>query len=42
VNAGRSDIEALVLADEHVQRYLEGKEIKKLIVVPQKLVNIVV
>ena len=42
VNASREQIEALVLADEHVQRYIEGKAIKKLIVVPQKLVNIVV
>jgi leucyl-tRNA synthetase len=42
VNASREQIEALVLADEHVQRYIDGKPIKKLIVVPQKLVNIVV
>jgi len=42
VTASREEIEALVLADEHVQRYIEGKPIKKLIVVPQKLVNIVV
>ncbi|MGD0960294.1 MAG: leucine--tRNA ligase [Methylomonas sp.] len=42
LTAGKQDIEALVLADEHVQRYIEGKPVKKLIVVPQKLVNIVV
>ncbi|QWF69734.1 leucine--tRNA ligase [Methylomonas paludis] len=42
VTASKADIEALVLADEHVQRYIDGKPIKKLIVVPQKLVNIVV
>ena len=42
VNASRQDIEALVLADEHVLRHIEGKPVKKLIVVPQKLVNIVV
>jgi leucyl-tRNA synthetase len=41
-NAGKEQIEALVLADEHVQRYIDGKPIRKLIVVPQKLVNIVV
>ncbi|AEG01440.1 leucine--tRNA ligase [Methylomonas methanica] len=38
----KEQIEALVLADEHVQRYIDGKPVKKLIVVPQKLVNIVV
>jgi leucyl-tRNA synthetase len=42
VDASKEAIEALVLADEHVQRFIEGKPIKKLIVVPQKLVNIVV
>ncbi|MDD4915966.1 MAG: leucine--tRNA ligase [Methylococcales bacterium] len=42
VNATREQIEALVMADEHVQRYIDGKPVKKLIVVPQKLVNIVV
>ncbi len=42
VNASKQDIETLVLADEHVLRFIEGKPIKKLIVVPQKLVNIVV
>jgi leucyl-tRNA synthetase len=40
--ATKEQIEALVLADEHLQRYIDGKPIKKLIVVPQKLVNIVV
>ena len=41
-NASQEAIEALVLADETVQRHIEGKAIKKLIVVPQKLVSIVV
>lgn len=40
--ASKEVIEAIVLADEAVQRHLEGKAIKKLIVVPQKLVSIVV
>lgn len=40
--ASKEQIEALVLADEHVQRYIDGNPVKKLIVVPQKLVNIVV
>jgi len=30
------------MADENVQRFIEGKEIAKVIVVPGKLVNIVV
>ncbi|WP_347988884.1 leucine--tRNA ligase [Methylomonas sp. AM2-LC] len=42
LNASKQDIETQVLVDEHVQRYIEGKPIKKLIVVPEKLVNIVV
>ena len=42
VSASKEQVEALALADSNVQRYLEGKPIKKLIVVPQKLVNIVV
>jgi leucyl-tRNA synthetase len=41
-SATKEQIEALALADENVQRFLEGKPVKKLIVVPQKLVNIVV
>ncbi|MBS3965099.1 MAG: leucine--tRNA ligase [Methylomonas sp.] len=40
--ASKEDIEALALADDNVQRHIEGKPIKKLIVVPQKLVSIVV
>jgi leucyl-tRNA synthetase len=40
--ASKEQVEALALADENLQRYLEGKPVKKLIVVPQKLVNIVV
>lgn len=34
-------IEAIALADENVQRFTEGKTIRKVIVVPNKLVNIV-
>ncbi len=40
--ASKEQVEALAMADENVQRYIEGKPVKKLIVVPQKLVNIVV
>jgi len=41
-SASKEQIEALAMADENVLRYIEGKPVKKLIVVPQKLVNIVV
>ena len=41
-SATKEQIEALALADENVQRYIEGKSVKKLIVIPKKLVNIVV
>lgn len=36
------DIESAVLQHENAQRWLEGKQPKKVIVVPQKIVNIVV
>jgi leucyl-tRNA synthetase len=38
----KSAIESAVLADEVVQKWLEGKAPKKIIVVPKKIVNIVV
>ena len=41
-NASREDIEATALADENVQRNMDGKTVRKVIVVPGKLVNIVV
>ncbi|PMR71852.1 leucine--tRNA ligase [Halomonas heilongjiangensis] len=41
-NADKAAIEALALAAENVQRHTEGKTIRKVIVVPGKLVNIVV
>ncbi|MBC9246074.1 leucine--tRNA ligase [Paracoccus sp. 11-3] len=37
----KEDIESLVLADETVQRFLEGAAPKKLIVVPGRIVNVV-
>ena len=40
--ADKATVEALAKTDANVQRYIEGKPIRKLIVVPQKLVNIVV
>jgi leucyl-tRNA synthetase len=37
----REDIEKIALADENVQRFVEGNTIRKIIVVPGRLVNIV-
>jgi leucyl-tRNA synthetase len=42
VDASKEAIEADALADENVQRYTEGKDIRKVIVVPGRLVSIVV
>ena len=41
-DAARDAIEALALADANVQRFVDSKEIRKVIVVPGRLVNIVV
>ncbi len=38
----KQTIETLALADEHVQKFIAGKAVRKVIVVPNKLVNIVV
>jgi leucyl-tRNA synthetase len=40
-DAGEADIENAVLALEAVQRALEGKRPKKVIIVPQRIVNVV-
>jgi leucyl-tRNA synthetase len=40
VNATAAELEALALANEKAKPYYEGKTIKKIIVVPKKLVNI--
>ena len=37
----REDIEKIALTDENVQRFVEGNTIRKIIVVPGRLVNIV-
>ncbi|MDO4461007.1 MAG: leucine--tRNA ligase [Bacteroidia bacterium] len=37
----KEDIEKTVLANEQTAKYLDGKEVKKLIVVPKRIVNIV-
>ena len=36
------EIEALVLADETIRKWLEGKNPKKVIIVPKKIVNVVI
>jgi leucyl-tRNA synthetase len=41
-NADRDTIQQLALADDNVQRFMEDKTVRKVIVVPGKLVNIVV
>jgi len=41
-DAGNADIERAVLALDAVQRALEGKRPKKVIIVPQRIVNVVV
>ena len=42
VDASSDDIQAAVLADERSAKWLEGKSILKVIVVPKKIINIVV
>jgi leucyl-tRNA synthetase len=41
-NASKEVIEAAALADPHVQKFVEGKPVRKVIIVPGKLINIVV
>lgn len=41
-DAERKEIEEAALGDDNVKRFIEGKGIVKIIVVPSKLVNIVV
>ena len=42
VDASREDIEKAALAEENVARWTEGQTLRKIIVVPGKLVNVVV
>nr|VFJ87641.1 MAG: leucyl-tRNA synthetase [Candidatus Kentron sp. LFY] len=41
-NASREEVEQAALANENVQKFMEGKPVRKIIVVPGKLVNVVV
>jgi len=38
----REKVKELALQDEKIQKYIKGKEIKKIIIVPKKLINLVV
>jgi leucyl-tRNA synthetase len=40
-DADRGSIETAALAEPHVARFLEGQSVRKVIVVPGKIVNIV-
>ena len=42
VNASPAELEAAAMASEKVKVFIEGKTIKKIIVLPKRLVNIVV
>ena len=37
----KDELEKLALEDEHVKELLEGKEVKKVIAIPGRLINIV-
>jgi leucyl-tRNA synthetase len=41
-SASREECERVALADESVLRYTEGKPIKKVVVVPNRLINVVI
>jgi leucyl-tRNA synthetase len=42
VSFGPKEVEATVLANPQMEKYLDGKELKKIIVVPGRIVNVVV
>jgi leucyl-tRNA synthetase len=41
-DAGNAEMEKAALADPRVKKYLEGSSVRKVIIVPKKLINIVV
>jgi leucyl-tRNA synthetase len=41
-SAGREQLEKLALAHESVARFTDGQSVKKVVVVPGRLVNVVV
>lgn len=42
IDASKDEIERLALQQENVQKYIAGKKVHKIIVVPRKLINVVV
>ena len=42
VGAAEADVQAIALADEGVKRHLEGLTVRKIIVVKDRIINIVV
>jgi leucyl-tRNA synthetase len=40
--ASSDEVEAMALNDAHALRFIDGKPVRKVIIVPKKLVNIVV
>lgn len=42
VDADKETLEKVALAEENVQRFIEGKQVRKIITVPGRLINIVV
>jgi leucyl-tRNA synthetase len=42
VDSSDEEVERIALSDEKTQGWIAGKEIKKVVVVPKKLVNVVV
>ena len=42
VDSSDEEVEAAVLADERIQKHIEGKTVRKFIVVPNRLANVVV
>jgi leucyl-tRNA synthetase len=41
-DASQADVEVIAFAEENVQRFTEGKEVRKVILVPGRLLNIVI
>jgi leucyl-tRNA synthetase len=41
-SASKAEIEAAALSDAHTVHFIDGQPIKKVIIVPNKLVNIVI
>jgi leucyl-tRNA synthetase len=42
LDASQEEVQAIVLANNIIQKWTEGKEIKKFIFVPNKMINVVV